>query len=180
MKKMFPHIHVGLKFCVILQSSYGMYNTVKVRLMRIRQKFPGLVSTVPVNSSKTGKRRERKAFQEEYTDLKRGRHSKTSLLLTFRLCVVSLSSEKRIRLKLPPSSPLYILSDKLKVDLGKKQEKSHQKFAYNKSDLTIVPQCCGSGGDLVLFWTLGQGSGSGFWKKPGQGYRMNFTNIMYC
>jgi hypothetical protein len=102
--------------------------------MRIRQKFPGLVSTVPVNSSKTGKRRERKALQEEYTDLKRGRHSKTSLLLTFRLCVVSLSSEKRIRLKLlPPSSPLYILSDKLKVDLGKKQENFQQKFAYNRS-----------------------------------------------
>jgi hypothetical protein len=56
------------------------------------------------------------------------------LLLTFRLCVVSLSSEKRIRLKLPPpSSPLYILSDKLKVDLGKKQENFHQKIAYKQS-----------------------------------------------
>jgi hypothetical protein len=61
----------------------------------------------------------------------RGRHSKTSLLLTFRLCVVSLSSEKRIRLKLPPpSSPLYILSDKLKVDLGKSRRIFIKKFAY--------------------------------------------------
>jgi hypothetical protein len=131
--------------------------------MRIRQKISGLVSTVPVNSSKTGKRRERKALQEEYTDLKRGRHSKTSLLPTFRLCVVSLSSEKRIRLKLPPSSPLYILSDKLKVDLGKKQENFRQKFAYKD------PESC------VFLARIRIRDG----KNPNQGYGMNITNLIF-
>jgi hypothetical protein len=85
------------------------------------------------------------------------------LLLTFRLCVVSLSSENRIRLKLPPSSPLYSLSDKLKVDLGK----SRRIFIKSLLTTNQFNSC-----DSVLRIR----GGSGAFLDPGLGIRIRIQD----